>query len=108
MVGMQQSFSWETVSAIAAHKKGGNKIELFYFFPEGWLNRSVSGIKKARNERMTKWWGDSDWNELLKRTGAVRAKYLCERFKKLFGYKHAYPFAIYERKDGGRVMSVTA
>lgn len=96
--------SWKAVRTVATHKKGGNKIEIFYFFPEGWFNRSVAALKKARNERMLEWWGRPDWNELLKRCGAVRAIFACERFKQEFGYKYVYPFAIYERKDGGRVM----
>jgi three-Cys-motif partner protein len=96
---------WDTIKAVATHKKGGNKIELFYFFPEGWINRSIAALKKEKPEKMLKWWGRSDWNELIKLQGAARAEYVCKRFKTEFGYKHVYPFAIYERKDlGGRVM----
>jgi three-Cys-motif partner protein len=96
---------WASVKAIATHKKGGNKIELFYFFPEGWINRSVSALKRSKNEKLQKWWGDSSWTTLIKKQGSLRAKYVCDRFKSEFKYKHVYPFPIYEKKDeGGRIM----
>ena len=60
---------WESVKSIALHKQGGNKIELFYFFPEGWLNRSVAALKLDKQAKMEKWWGNSQWPELLKRQG---------------------------------------
>ena len=96
---------WASVRAIATHKKGGNKIELFYFFPEGWLNRSVAGLKIDKDARLQNWWSNSNWTELLKKQGAIRAQYVCDRFKSEFKYKHVYPFPIYEKKDeGGRIM----
>jgi three-Cys-motif partner protein len=95
---------WASVAAVAGHKKGGNKIEVFYFFPEGWINRSYSGLAD-KNRTMDKWWGDSHWSELLTLSGAVRAKYVCDRFAKELKYRHVYPFPIYEKPDqGGRVM----
>ena len=36
---------WSTVKAIASYKQGGNKIELFYFLPVGWLARSIKALK---------------------------------------------------------------
>jgi three-Cys-motif partner protein len=36
---------WETVTRLAAHKHGDKKIELFYFFPTGWVHRSISETK---------------------------------------------------------------
>ena len=98
---------WKSVQAIAAHKKGGNKIELFYFFPEGWVNRSVAAIKEDKTERMERWWGNSSWAELIKPGvhGMPRSKIICEKFRSELGYKHVYPFPIYERTDrGGRIM----
>jgi len=96
---------WASVQAIATHKKGGNKVELFYFFPEGWINRSISELEINKEERLQKWWGNSNWIELLKRQGAARARYVCDRFQSEFKYKRVYPFPIYEKKDkGGRVM----
>jgi three-Cys-motif partner protein len=96
---------WASVEAIATHKKGGMKIELFYFFPEGWINRSINAKKIDKDGFLQKWWGNVEWSELIRRQGAVRAQYVCSRFKSEFNYKHVNPFAIYERKDnGGRIM----
>jgi three-Cys-motif partner protein len=96
---------WASVQTIAAHKKGGKKIELFYFFPEGWINRSIKAKKINKEETLQKWWGNSDWAELLNKQGAVRAQFVCDRFKSEFNYKHVNAFAIYERKDkGGKIM----
>lgn len=96
---------WESVRALATHKTGGNKIELFYFFPEGWLNRSIAAIKSEKDEKLQRWWGRLDWRELPKMHGAVRAQFVSDRFKEELGYKYAYPFPIYEKKnEGGRVM----
>jgi three-Cys-motif partner protein len=96
---------WASVQAVAAHKKGGEKIELFYFFPEGWLNRSIAGSKIDREAKLQKWWGDASWVDLLKKQGATRAQYVCDRFRSELKYKYVYPFPIYAKKDkGGRVM----
>jgi len=96
---------WASVKTIATHKKGGNKIELFYFFPEGWINRSISELQNDKEAKLQKWWGNPNWKELLKWRGASRAQYVCDRFQEEFCYKHVYPFPIYEKKDkGGRVM----
>ncbi|MGD0059895.1 MAG: three-Cys-motif partner protein TcmP [Verrucomicrobiia bacterium] len=96
---------WASVEAIANHKKGGTKIELFYFFPEGWIDRAVSGIKSDKDPRLQKWWGKSNWPELLKKKGAVRGLYVADRFKVDLEYKYVHPFPIYEKPDkGGKVM----
>ena len=96
---------WASVKLLAAHKKGGHKIELFYFFPEGWINRSIAAIKYHKEEKLKKWWGNSDWKELIKMQGVIRAQHVCDRFKSELKYKHVYPFPIYEKKDGsGRIM----
>jgi three-Cys-motif partner protein len=97
--------TWASVETIAAHKKGGNKVELFYFFPEGWINRSIAAKRIDRDEDLQTWWGNPNWNELTKMQGATRAQFVCDRFRIELKYKHVYPFPIYERKDkGGRIM----
>jgi hypothetical protein len=53
---------------------------------------------------MEKWWGSSKWSELLQLRGVERARYACKRFKETLGYEYVYPFPIYERKDGGKMM----
>lgn len=96
---------WASVKLLAAHKKGGHKIELFYFFPEGWINRSIKALKHNKDAKLQKWWGNPDWEKLMKIQGAARAQYVCDRFKSELRYKYVYPFPIYEKKDGrGRVM----
>ncbi|HWC59152.1 MAG TPA: three-Cys-motif partner protein TcmP [Verrucomicrobiae bacterium] len=97
--------NWESVNTVATHKKGGSKIELYYFFPEGWINRTIHALKYDRDKKLETWWGDSSWKELLTVQGAERADLVVKRFKNKFGYKNVNPFAIYERPYGrGRVM----
>jgi len=96
---------WASVRAVANHKKGGHKIELFYFFPEGWLNRAIAALKNDKEKRMAKWWGNEQWPKLLTLRGAERAQFVADRFRSELGYKHVYPFPIYEKPDeGGKVM----
>jgi three-Cys-motif partner protein len=96
---------WQSVETVAKHKPSGRKIELFYFFPEGWVNRGAAGLKIDREQRLEKWWGASDWDKLLSLSGALRAQCVSNRFRSTFNYKHVYPFPIYEKPDqGGRVM----
>ncbi|MCC5605185.1 three-Cys-motif partner protein TcmP, partial [Nostoc favosum] len=57
---------WSTVKALAAHKKSGNKIELFYFLCTGWLNRGLKAFKKL--EKPEHWWGNADWKSLTAMT----------------------------------------
>jgi three-Cys-motif partner protein len=96
---------WKSVRTIATHKGGGNKIEIFYFFPEGWIDRSIAALKIDKEERLKRWWGDASWQELVKISGAVRGQYVADRFRNELKYKYSYPFPIYEKPDeGGRVM----
>src|SRR5215469_10217072 len=39
---------WSTVRKLATHKRGARKIELFYFFPTGWVHRTVSRSEERR------------------------------------------------------------
>lgn len=96
---------WASVQTLATHKKNGNRIELFYFFPEGWLARSVAALKKDKEAKLLQWWGRQDWQKMFAMSGVLRARFVSERFKNELGYKYAYPFPIYQRQDGaGRVM----
>jgi three-Cys-motif partner protein len=95
---------WATVETLARHKGDGNKIELFYFLAQGWIDRAVSGLKDP-DEKLRRWWGNDDWNVLLKTHGCERGRLLANRFKNEFGYRYAYGFPIYERDDkGGKIM----
>lgn len=95
---------WSTVRTLAAHKRT-TKIELFYFFPTGWIDRSIAALRKAEAiEGARRWWGRDDWRELRGMQSVDRANLLAERFKGELGYKWAFPFAIHDSARGGRTM----
>lgn len=95
---------WSSIKRVAEHKAGTNKIELFYFMPNGWFDRAFSAVKD-KETRMRRWLGTTDWRPFAEARGHVRAKMLCDRFKSELGYKHAYPFPIFEREGGsGKTM----
>ena len=37
---------WKTIEKLAAYKKSGNKIEIFYFLANGWLERALAAQKE--------------------------------------------------------------
>src|SRR5579884_3165676 len=94
---------WSTVAKLASFKKEGPKIELFYFFPTGWLDRSIAGTTK-NFDQLSLWWGRPDWADLRNLKGRKRSVLVADRFKSELGYVHAYPWPIYDRGSGGRVM----
>ena len=93
--------SWETVQAIARHKRYGHKIELFYFLPEAWADRAVASNTPEALER---WWGNKQWDEFKNTPWPRRGLLLAERFRKELKYKFAHPYPIYKKPTGGRVM----
>jgi three-Cys-motif partner protein len=93
---------WRTVEKIAAFKSGGNKIELFYFLANSWLERALSGQKDL--DKLAKWWGRDDWTSLKDMAREQRRDELVLRMKRDLGYKSAKAWPIYERQDGGIVM----
>jgi three-Cys-motif partner protein len=94
---------WSTVRKLAEFKKEGPKIELFYFFASGWLDRSLAGTTK-NIEQLRRWWGRSDWKALQGMDSWKRVLLFSDRLKKELGYAHAYPWPIFERGSRGRVM----
>lgn len=95
---------WETVRKLAAHKKG-TKIELFYFFPTGWVDRAIrASTTEAGRIKGERWWGRPDWRDLKGMDGIARANLLAERFRAELGYKWAHPYAIHDTAKGGRTM----
>ncbi|MFH8651969.1 three-Cys-motif partner protein TcmP [Sphingomonas paucimobilis] len=95
---------WSTVQRIAAHKTT-TKIEMFYFFATGWIDRSIAAIRKpAALEQAERWWGRSDWRDLRGMNGVERANLLAARFRDELGYRWAFPFAIHDAARGGRTM----
>ncbi len=63
---------WSSVKAVATHKRGGNKIELFYFLANSWMDRSISGLNDPEGE-MNKWWGEYKLEKIVERRGIERA-----------------------------------
>lgn len=95
---------WSTVQRIAAHKTT-TKIEMFYFFATGWIDRSIAAIRKpAALEQAERWWGRPDWRDLRGMNGVERANLLAARFRDELGYRWAFPFAIHDAARGGRTM----
>jgi three-Cys-motif partner protein len=94
---------WATVKALAEHKRSGHKIELFYFLANGWLVRSLANTRD--DAALERWWGGSDWRDLIEMRADDRGKWLARRFEQELGYRSAIPYAIYESDDsGGQVM----
>jgi three-Cys-motif partner protein len=93
---------WATVEALAKHRSEGGKIELFYFLPIGWLVRAFIATTKNKGE-IDAWWGRPDWDELVDKPHHEIARAFKQRFEHL-GYKYVWPFPIFDRGSGGRVM----
>ena len=96
--------SWTTVSAIANHKTAGNRIELFYFLPNSWLDRAVSALKDPRPV-LSNWWGRDDWESaILAKNGQERAELFTDRMRSELGYSSVKAWPIWERPGGGNIM----
>lgn len=95
---------WSTVRALSEYKRNGElKIELFYFFANAWIKRTLSGFKKNEKE-VAEWWGRGDWQDLSGMRPQAMMETLVSHFKCELGYKTATPWPIYEREGGGRTM----
>jgi len=93
---------WATVEKIAAHKRGGTKVELFYFFPTGWIHRAIS--ETSDKSVLDAWWGDDGWKQLegIKQDQAVS---LCLKRVQSLGYRDVKSWPISSRELGaGRTM----
>lgn len=101
--------SWQTVQALSRYKSTldpqATKIEIFYFFATGWLDRSIAAVSRPQTTaKLESWWGRPDWRQLQGMQGVPRAKMLADRFKSELGYKYAHPYAIHSRRRHGRTM----
>lgn len=92
---------WATVEKIAARKRG-RKVELFYFVPTGWLNRSISGLRDF--SVIERWWGKEDWRALHQANNHQKIEMFCQRFKDELGYDYAHAWPIYDRQGSQRIM----
>jgi three-Cys-motif partner protein len=96
---------WRTAVALSQHKSSGNKIEIFYFFPTGWIDRSIGAVRRPETQRkVERWWGRSDWADLLGMDRTLRARLVASRFEKELGYGKAEVYPIHSATHGGRVM----
>lgn len=94
---------WRTLEQLARYKHAPeNKIELFYFMPNAWLDRAFSGLKSEVKPNL--WWGRDDWKVVSDARGPARAALFSERFKSELGYASAKAWPIYEREGGGKTM----
>jgi three-Cys-motif partner protein len=92
------------VEALSKYKSG-NKIEIFYFFPTGWVDRSLATVARAETKRkVTQWWGRADWHILQGMDGTARALLMAKRFQDELGFGKATPYSIHSERRGGRVM----
>lgn len=96
---------WSTLVALAGHKpEGYRKIELFYFFATGWMNRTLTG-HTVNIRRPDLWWGDDSWKELISEPGNKLLTRMLERFRDELGYRFVRSYPIHEREKGrGKVM----
>jgi three-Cys-motif partner protein len=93
---------WRTVEKLARHKKSGNRIELFYFLANAWLDRALSGQKDL--DKLARWWGRDDWQILKVINRDERRDAIVHRLKSDLGYQSARAYPIYERNGGGAIM----
>lgn len=93
---------WATVKKLAAHKQGSTKIELFYFFPTGWIHRAISETKDK--SVLDAWWGDDSWHQIEDVT-QDQASNLCLRRIQALGCRDVKSWPISARESGaGRTM----
>ena len=92
---------WSTVERIAAYKGGNHKIEIFYFLANLWLPRVLASV---RGDTARQWWGRDDWGTLTHMHGSARAELVSRRFREELGYASARAWAIYNHRQGRRVM----
>lgn len=93
---------WSTVERLARFKTSGNKIELFYFLANSWLERALHAQQDL--DVLAAWWGRDDWTKLRAMSRDERRDVLVSRFKREIGYQSAKAWPIYERDNGGAVM----
>jgi three-Cys-motif partner protein len=94
---------WSSVAKLANYKpRNEHKIELFYFLPIGWLDRSLAATKDEA--ALKGWWGRADWQVVLKKSATERAQMFASRIQSEFNYASVVPWPIYEQRGGKRIM----
>ncbi len=97
---------WATVKSVADHKRDGdgNKIEIFCFLAQGWIDRAIKSWKNDVEQRCLTWWGKEGVEGFLRLSSHERGVLMADRFKSELGYKYAIPFPIQKYGESGRVM----
>jgi len=93
---------WKTIEKLAAYKKSGNKIEIFYFLANGWLERALAAQKEEGV--VEQWWGRDDWTQLRQMSRDERRDIIVARLKRDLRYKSVKAWPIFERENGGAIM----
>lgn len=93
---------WKTIEKLAAYKKSGNKIEIFYFLANGWLERALAAQKEEGV--VEQWWGRDDWTQLRRMSRDERRDIIVARLKRDLHYKSVKAWPIFERENGGAIM----
>jgi hypothetical protein len=74
---------------LSKHKRQ-TKIELFYFFAAGWIDRSLGALRaEGTIAKVERWWGRGDWASVRGLDGTIRAKMVAKRFEDELGYGKA-------------------
>lgn len=96
---------WDLVKTLATHKQSGNKIEIFYFLAQGWMNRSVkSATTDEKFEEIENWFGGGDYWAFIDMTSWQRAAFMEKRFTSELGYRFAKAFPMRERGNSGNIL----
>jgi len=88
---------WATVKSLADHKQGSTKVELFYFFPTGWIHRAISATKDK--SVLDAWWGDDGWQQ-ISATSKSEAANLCLKRIQALGYRDVKSWPICSKEFG--------
>ncbi|TLD71335.1 three-Cys-motif partner protein TcmP [Phragmitibacter flavus] len=97
--------TWALVKNLATHKKGGHKIEIFYFVAQHWMNRSVkSSTTAVKLAEIEAWWGGKGWKEFIELSSWDRAEKMQERFQNELGYKYTKAFPMKSNGNDGNIM----
>lgn len=93
---------WQAIEKLAAYKKVGNKIEIFYFLANGWLERALAAQKEEGV--VERWWGRDDWTQLRQMSRDERRDIIVARLKRDLCYRSVKAWPIFERENGGAIM----
>ena len=88
----------------AKNRPGVNKIEIFYFLAQAWIDRAIKAWQSDQKQRCLKWWGREDINNFLRLKSHKRGRYFAARFKSELGYRFAFPYPIQKKGEQGVIM----